>query len=153
MRKPGSLDEQILHNRPSRQSRRRRSGTPARVGSVVVTEGGAAFPAANVFHAIALHLRITAPVRAAGAGARSAQALWACFRRAHEMRLRSLALPAMGTSSGASAEDVARMLCDVTHTYLMEFRPPLEQVYFVLRDRAIWINFREAATERGMLLV
>ena len=38
-------------------------------------------------------------------------------------------------------------------TYLLEFRPPLEQVIFVLRDRSMWAAFREASTERGMLLV
>ena len=53
----------------------------------------------------------------------------------------------------AVREDVARMLVDVIHTYLLEFRPPLEQVAIVLRDRALWVHFREAATERGMLLV
>ena len=41
----------------------------------------------------------------------------------------------------------------ITHTYLLEFRPPLEQVTFVLRDRAMGVAFREAARERGMLLV
>ena len=81
------------------------------------------------------------------------KALWSCFRRAHEMRLRSLALPAMGTSSGATAEDVSRMLVDIIHTYLLEFRPPLEQITIVIRERALWVHFREAATERGMLLV
>ena len=50
-------------------------------------------------------------------------------------------------------DDAARMLVDVTHTYLLEFRPPLQQVTFVLRDRAMAVAFREAASERGMLLI
>ena len=122
-------------------------GTP-----VVVTDGGA-LPVRYVFHAVALHLDQRTGQEQPVQERDLRKALWTCFRRAHELRLRTLALPAMGTSSGASAEDVARMLVDVIHTYLLEFRPPLEQVTIVLRDRALWVHFREAATERGMLLV
>lgn len=152
MRTPGSLDEQILQQGGAAIQSAAQKHAPARVGSVVVTDGGA-LPARYVFHAVALHLDQRTGQEQPVQERDLRKALWTCFRRAHELRLRTLALPAMGTSSGASAEDVARMLVDVIHTYLLEFRPPLEQVAIVLRDRALWVHFREAATERGMLLV
>jgi O-acetyl-ADP-ribose deacetylase (regulator of RNase III) len=152
MSKPGSLDQALVWRGGDiiRDEAQRRA--PARVGSVVVTPAGA-LPAQYVFHAVAIHIDSTgqqAPVQERDLR----RALWSCFRRAHEMRLRRIALPAMGTSSGClTPEDAARMLVDVTHTYLLEFRPPLEQVTFVLRDRAMAVAFREAAAERGMLLI
>ncbi len=152
MNSPDSLDRQILHRAGPALAAETQKQTPARVGSVVVTSGGA-LPARYVFHAIALHIDHQTGKEKPVQERDLRKALWSCFRRAHEMRLRSLALPAMGTSSGGSAEDVSRMLVDVIHTYLLEFRPPLEQVTIVLRDRALWAHFREAATDRGMLLV
>jgi O-acetyl-ADP-ribose deacetylase (regulator of RNase III) len=152
MTKPNSLDKQVLQRAGQGIQIAAQKHAPARVGSVVVTDGGT-LPARYVFHAVALHLDHQTGQEQPVQERDLRKSLWACFRRAHEMRLRTLALPAIGTSSGASAEDVARMLVDVTHTYLLEFRPPLEQVIIVLRDRALWVHFREAATERGMLLV
>jgi serine/threonine protein kinase len=152
MSKPGSLDSQILAAAgPDVQSRAQQQ-SPARVGSVVVTECKG-IPARYVFHAVSLHLDHHTGQERPIQERDLRKSLWACFRRAHEMRLRSLALPALGCSTGATPEDVARMLVDVIHTYLLEFRPPLEHVYIVLRDRALWLHFREAASERGMLLV
>lgn len=152
MNKPGSLDEAIVARAGSHIQREALQQAPARVGSVIVTSGGA-LPCHHIFHAVATHLDGQGQQRPVQERDLR-RALWACFRRAHEMRLRSLALPAMGTSRGAlSPEDAARMMVDITHTYLLEFRPPLEQVIFVLRDRAMAVAFREAATERGMLLV
>ncbi len=151
MTKPGSLDLAIAQRGGPAIQAEAAQKSPAKIGTVVTTSAGA-LPVRHLFHAVALHMDASGrelPVQERDLR----KALWACFRRAHELRLRSLALPAMGTSSGASPEDAARMLIDITHTYLLEFRPPLERVVFVLRDRAISVAFREAAHERGMLLV
>ncbi len=152
MSKPGSLDQSIVARGGQQIRDEALQKAPARVGSVIVTQGGN-LPARYVFHSVAIHLDHMGEQRPI-VERDLRRALWSCLRKAHEMRLRSIALPAMGTSSGAlSPEDAARMLVDVTHTYLLEFRPPLEQVTFVLRDRAMAVAFREAASERGMLLV
>jgi serine/threonine-protein kinase len=152
MTKPGSLDEAIVTRGGAVIQNEARQLAPARVGTAVVTSGGA-LPARYVIHAVALSIDYTGQ-QGAVQERDLRKALWACFRRAHEMRLRTMALPAMGTASGAlTPDDAARMLVDVTHTYLLEFRPPLEQVTFILRDRAMAVAFREAAAERGMLLI
>jgi O-acetyl-ADP-ribose deacetylase (regulator of RNase III) len=151
MTRPGSLDVALSQRGGPTVQAEASLRSPARVGTVVTTTAGL-LPAKHLFHAVALHMDghgNELPVQERDLR----KALWACFRRAHELRLRSLALPAMGTSSGASPEDAARMIIDITHTYLLEFRPPLERVTFVLRDRAVGVAFREAAQERGMLLV
>lgn len=131
---------------------RAQAQAPARVGSVVVTSGGA-LPCKHVFHAVTLHVDGSGFLQQAQERDLR-RALWACFRKAHELRLRSLALPAFGTHSGGlTPEEAGRMMVDVTHTYLLEFRPPLERVVFALPDKLQAIAFREAAIERGMLLL
>lgn len=151
MSRPGSLDKAIVLRGGQVIPHEAHKRAPARLGTAVVTPGGA-LSAQHVFHAVALRTDENGaelPLQERDLR----RALWTCFRRAHELHIRTMALPAMGTSSGATPEDSARMLVDVTHTYLLEFRPPLEQVTFVLRDRAMAVAFREAASERGMLLV
>jgi O-acetyl-ADP-ribose deacetylase (regulator of RNase III) len=125
---------------------------PARVGSCVVTAAGN-LPAKWVFHVVTL--RVDERGYIAHAQERDVRkALWTCMRKAHELGVRSLALPAMGTySGGLSVAEAARMMVDVVHTYLIEFRPPLERVLFALSDKPIAIAFREAALERGMMLI
>jgi O-acetyl-ADP-ribose deacetylase (regulator of RNase III) len=125
---------------------------PAPVGSVVVTAGGM-MPARFVFHAVTLHVDAKGFLGHAREGDLR-KALRACLRKAHELRCKTLALPAMGTySGGLSADEAARMMVDVTHTYLIEFRPPIERIVFALPDKMLQIAFREAALDRGMLLI
>ena len=152
MNVPGSVAHAVLTAGGPQIMAEAQAQAPAQVGSVVVTTGGR-LPAKRVFHAVTLHVDARGfLVQAREADLR--RALWSCFRKAHELRLKTLALPAMGTfSGGLSPEEAARMMVDVTHTYLLEFRPPLEKVIFALPDKMILLAFREAAAERGMLLV
>ncbi|HZS41502.1 MAG TPA: serine/threonine-protein kinase [Polyangia bacterium] len=125
---------------------------PARVGSVVVTAGGR-LPARWVFHAVTLRVDERGYLVHAREGDLR-KALRACLRKAHELRVKTLALPAMGTHSGGlTPDEAARMMVDVTHTYLIEFRPPIERIVFALPDKMLQIAFREAALDRGMLLI
>jgi O-acetyl-ADP-ribose deacetylase (regulator of RNase III) len=125
---------------------------PAKAGSVVVT-GAGRLPAKWVFHAVTLRIDERGYLQHAREGD-VRKALWSCLRKAHELRVKSLALPAMGTySGGLSVAEAARMMVDVVHTYLIEFRPPLERVLFALSDKPVAIAFREAALERGMMLI
>ncbi len=125
---------------------------PAQVGTVVVTGGGSLL-CKHVFHAVTLHVDERGYLQHAQERDLR-RALWSCFRKAHELRLRSIALPAFGTHSGGlTPEEAGRMMVDVTHTYLLEFRPPLERVVFALPDKLLAIAFREAAIERGLLLL
>jgi O-acetyl-ADP-ribose deacetylase (regulator of RNase III) len=106
-----------------------------------------------VFHAVTLHVDERGFLMHAREGDLR-KALRACLRKAHELRIKSLALPAMGTySGGLSADEAARMMVDVTHTYLIEFRPPIERIVFALPDKMLQLAFREAALDRGMLLI
>jgi O-acetyl-ADP-ribose deacetylase (regulator of RNase III) len=129
-----------------------RRHAPARPGSVVVT-GAGRLHAKWVFHAVTLRIDERGYLEHAREGD-VRKALWSCLRKAHELGVKSLALPAMGTySGGLSVAEAARMMVDVVHTYLIEFRPPLERVLFALSDKPIAIAFREAALERGMMLI
>jgi O-acetyl-ADP-ribose deacetylase (regulator of RNase III) len=125
---------------------------PARVGTCVVT-GGGALPARHVLHAVTLRIDERGYLAAAREGD-VRKALWQAMRRAHELRIKRLGLPAIGTwSGGLPVDEAARIEVDVVHTYLLEFRPPLEWVVFALSDKPIAIAFREAALARGMIIV
>ncbi|HUS66425.1 MAG TPA: serine/threonine-protein kinase [Kofleriaceae bacterium] len=127
------------------------SYAPAKPGTVVVTPAGT-LAARFVFHAITLRVDDDGTLKQARERD-VRRALWMCFRKAHELQLKSLGLPAFGTASGGLLPDeAARMMVDVTHTYLLEFRPPLERVIFALPDKMIALAFREAALERGLFL-
>jgi O-acetyl-ADP-ribose deacetylase (regulator of RNase III) len=129
-----------------------RRQAPARIGTAVVT-GAGHLPAKWVFHAVDLRVDERGYLVPAKEGD-VRKALWACLRKAHELGVRSLALPAMGTySGGLSFDEAARMMVDVVHTYLIEFRPPLERVLFAVSDKPVTIAFREAALARGMMLI
>jgi O-acetyl-ADP-ribose deacetylase (regulator of RNase III) len=125
---------------------------PVAVGDVVVTAGGR-LPADRVLHAVIVHADdrgVLQPLVERDLR----KALWGVLRRAHELHLHSIVLPALGVMLGRLAPDEsARILVDVVHTYLLEFRPPLERITFVLEDKLVTIAFREAAIARGMILV
>jgi O-acetyl-ADP-ribose deacetylase (regulator of RNase III) len=152
MNLPGSVANAVLNTGGPEILAQAQAQAPTQVGNVVVT-GAGRLRAKHVFHTVIQHVDAQGFLQ--HAHERDVRkALWTCFRKAHELRLRSLALPAMGVHAGGlSPEDAARMMIDVTHTYLLEFRPPLERVVFTLIDKMVALAFREAAIERGMLLV
>jgi O-acetyl-ADP-ribose deacetylase (regulator of RNase III) len=128
------------------------SFAPAPLGSVVVTPAGT-LAARLVLHAVSIRSDEQGYLQPAREKDMR-KALWACFRKAHELQLKTIGLSAFGTASGGlPADEAARIMVDVTHTYLLEFRPPLERVIFALPDKMIAIAFREAALERGLFLV
>ncbi len=149
---PGSVAHSVAEAGGEIVVRAAQSYAPAQPGTVVVTPAGT-LAARFVLHAITLRV----DQRGVLAQAREKdvrRALWMCFRKAHELQLKSLGLPAFGTASGGlSPDEAARMMVDVTHTYLLEFRPPLERVVFALPDKMIALAFKEAALERGLFLV
>jgi O-acetyl-ADP-ribose deacetylase (regulator of RNase III) len=152
MNLPGSAAYSIANAAGPEVFLQAQRAAPARVGTTVVT-GGGRLPARHVLHAVTLHVDATGTLVPAREGDLR-KALWSCLRKAHELRVKSLALPAMGTHAGGLAPDeAARMMVDVIHTYLLEFRPPIERVVFALPEKMMVLAFREAALERGMLLV
>jgi len=129
-----------------------RRQAPAKVGTCVIS-GSGRLAVRFVLHAVTLRVDDKGFLGAAREGD-IRKALWSALRRAHELRVESLGIPAMGTYSGGLAVDeAARMMVDVVHSYLLEFRPPLKRVVFALTDKPVAIAFREAALHRGMIVV
>jgi O-acetyl-ADP-ribose deacetylase (regulator of RNase III) len=149
---PGSAAHAIANAGGGAIVEETRRHAPAPVGTAVVTSAGS-LPAKWVFHAVTTRVDERGYLTQAREGDLR-KALWSCMRKAHELGARSLAMPAMGTySGGLSIPEAARMMVDVVHTYLIEFRPPLERIVFALSDKPVAIAFREAALDRGMMLI
>jgi len=149
---PGSVAASVIAVGGATIAAEAATKAPARVGTAVVTSGGA-LTAKHVLHAVTLRIDERGYLTQAREGD-IRKALWAAMRKAHELRCKRLGLPAIGTwSGGLPVDEAARIEVDVVHTYLLEFRPPLEWVVFALADKPIAIAFREAALARGMIVV
>ena len=113
-----------------------RIGTIA-VGDAAVTSGGA-LKAKYVIHAATVEVGHFAAERDIARATRSA------LQRAEELKLRTLALPALGTGVAAfPVHHCARVVLDVVSRHLAG-ETTLEKVYFVLFDAETLAVFNEA---------